>query len=134
LNATVQTYYNALYCIPLCIICALIFGEFPPALNYDYTPTFILALMASAACGISITFSQLLCNTYNSPITTTITMNVKDLAGTVVSILLFSDIILTPMFVIGLAISLFGAAWYSYFKYKEQKAAEEREKNKLLKT
>ena len=52
-------------------------------------------------------------------------MNMKDLVGTVIGIVLFNDVILTPWFVAGLCLSLFGACYYSYVKYVEMTTAEQ---------
>ena len=130
LNALAQTFYNATICAPLSLACAWAFGDIDMALKFDYTPRMLFFLFLSAVAGISQTLSQILCNIFNSPITTTITMNMKDLVGTIAGIVLFNDVILTPQFVAGLALSLLGACYYSYVKYIEIKEAEQAEKAK----
>jgi hypothetical protein len=64
--------------------------------------------------GITLTFSQNLCTVVNSPITTSITGNVKDIGLTFVSFLIFTDVVATPWLVVGLVLSLAGAFIYSY--------------------
>jgi len=130
LNALGQTWYNSTICLPMSILCAWAFGDIDMAMKFDYTPNMLFFLFLSAVAGISITISQILCNIFNSPITTTITMNMKDLVGTIAGIVLFNDVILTPWFVAGLCLSLFGACYYSFVKFFEMKEAAEKAKSK----
>lgn len=86
---------------------------------------FMFYLFLSLNSGIVLTFSQNLCTVVNSPITTSITGNVKDVGLTFVSFLIFTDVIANFWLVFGLVISLLGAFIYSYPQIKEtQKKAE----------
>lgn len=126
LNAMGQTFYNATISAPLSLIAAYFVGDIEMALNFTYTPNMLLLFFGSSVFGISLTIAQILCNIYNSPITTTITMNMKDLAGTLMGIIFFNDVVLTPSFVAGLVLSLLGACYYSFIKLQEtrEKAKE----------
>ena len=92
---------------------------------FDRTNAFYFLLVLSLMSGITLTFSQNLCTVVNSPITTSITGNVKDIGLTFVSFLIFTDVIATPWLIFGLILSLAGAFIYSYpqieASYKESK-------------
>ena len=90
------------------------------AMNFDFTPTMLFFVFLAACAGICLSISRVLCNIFNSPMSTTITMCLKDVVGTMMGIVLFHDVDLTPTFIIGLSMSLLGSCYYSYIKYKEQ--------------
>ena len=105
--------------MPLALVCAFLAGDVEMAMKYDYTSNMIVYVFLTAFAGICLSISRVLCNIFNSPMSTTITMCMKDIAGTVLGIVLFHDVDLTPSFIIGLFLSLLGSCHYSYIKYKE---------------
>ncbi|CAK4723175.1 unnamed protein product [Aphanomyces euteiches] len=52
-----------------------------------------------------------------SPLATSVTGNIKDLASTVAGFLMFSDVVITPWNILGVALSFLGAYAFSYVKY-----------------
>jgi len=70
-----------------------------------------------------------LCTTVNSPLTTTIMGHVKNALSVGIS-LLFMDIKLTTLNLIGLVVNMFGGIWYSYIKYKEKQTQIQQEEKK----
>lgn len=69
--------------------------------------------------GLVMTYTALLCSTFNSPLVTSITGNAKDIVATVVGALLFGDFVPTAFNVSGISLSFLGAALFSYAKLKE---------------
>jgi hypothetical protein len=66
-----------------------------------------------------LTYSSILCTTYNSPLAMSITGNVKDVASTVLGAFLFPGFEATAKNVGGLTLSFVGAATYSYINLKK---------------
>jgi solute carrier family 35 protein len=108
-------YYNSLTVFPLALFLAAATGEvgylrhFRPAGD----PGFWLAFALVAAMGPLITYSTTLCTTYNSPLTTSITGNVKDIAVTVAGAVVFPGFAATATSVSGLVLSFAGALGYA---------------------
>lgn len=75
-------YYNACTAAPLSLALAILTGEVFQLPNFKYAadPSFWLAFMVGCALGPMLTYSSMLCTTYNSPLATSVTGNVKDLA------------------------------------------------------
>jgi hypothetical protein len=93
-------------------------ASFPHALN----PTFWFNFLVSALMGPVITYSSILCTTYNSPLATTITGNVKGLFITILGAAIFPGFKATVSSVSGIGIALVGAAGYSYVSLRESRA------------
>ena len=71
------------------------------------------ALLLSSALGIALSATSVLCTTYNSPLTTSITGNVKDLFVTAIGWWLFGGFKATALSLCGIALSFVGAGLYS---------------------
>jgi len=101
---------------PLTLFLAVVFGEVGNLRNFPYLrdPAFLIAFAICTFMGPLITYSTLLCTTINSPLTTSITGNVKDIALTFLGGLLFSDFKATVSNIIGIGLSFIGAGAYSW--------------------
>lgn len=75
----------------------------------------LLISILGLICNIAI----FLCTTYNSPMATTVTGNVKDLGSMLIGIICFPDVEPTPLFIFGLFISVVGAGVYTFAKWNE---------------
>jgi hypothetical protein len=75
--------------------------------------SFWVALVAASVMGLLLSYSSLLCTTYNSPLTTSVTGNAKDVVLTVVGALLFPGFKATTLSVGGLCLSFFGSGLYT---------------------
>ena len=75
----------------MALLLAVIFGEFSALESFHYArdPGFWINFFICASMGPLITYSSILCTTYNSPLATSITGNVKDLGLTVIGAILF---------------------------------------------
>jgi len=120
LDAASQSFYVSLLTIPALMLMCFFFED-PSVLQiYDKQQGFLLYFVLSAVMGCVLTFSQNLCTMVNSPLATSITGNVKDIASTLLGLLLFPDVHINLWLCVGLVISLSGAMVYSYSRLKEQ--------------
>lgn len=119
-------YYTALIALPISVVLAIATGEVPQLMHHIETgsPRFWAGFWASSALGLALTFSSSLCNIYVSPMATSITGNVKDIATTTAGALLFPGFIITAQSLSGLLLSFSGAFLYSYTGLKKQQALQ----------
>ena len=120
--------YNAVVALPLCILGAAVTGEVgytmdAVAFPAGRLPSFWVALTLASAMGVFMSYIVFLCTTVNSPLATSITGNLKDVAATLAAAALFGDFVATRYSVGGLAVSFAGAAWFSAAKLREAAAA-----------
>jgi hypothetical protein len=125
LGALGTLYYNAMTAFPLALLCAAVFGEFSALRHFHYVrdPAFWINFCICAGMGPLITYSSILCTTFNSPLATSITGNVKDLGLTVAGALLFPGYKATASSVFGLLVSFVGAGIYSLVSLRRASAA-----------
>lgn len=109
-------YINACIAAPLTLMGALLWNEFPRFFAFSGldNPAFWFGFIVSSLMGILLTYSSLLCTTYNSPLATSVTGNVKDIATTAIGWMAFKGFKATVASVSGLMISFIGAFTYSY--------------------
>jgi solute carrier family 35 protein len=108
-------YYNCLTVFPLALLLAAAAGEVDYVRHFRAAgdPGFLLSFSLVVAMGPLITYSTTLCTTYNSPLATSITGNVKDIVVTITGALLFPGFIATASTVSGLTLSFAGALGYA---------------------
>ncbi|KAF2070297.1 hypothetical protein CYY_008389 [Polysphondylium violaceum] len=63
-----------------------------------------------------------LCSTLNSPLTTSITGQIKSILQTIIGLFMFGDVILSPLLIFGLVVSTLASFWYSFIKYAQTAA------------
>ncbi|CAG9331308.1 unnamed protein product [Blepharisma stoltei] len=120
LDAGAQTFYMSLLSIPV-LLCLCLFAEDTNSYElFDRAKPFYISLFITTVMGCLLTFSQALCINVNSPIATSVTGNCKDILATIVGLLVFPDVLITPWLLIGLAASLSGAIIYSYSKLLDE--------------
>jgi solute carrier family 35 protein len=108
-------YYQALTALPLALLLAAVAGEGAELLAFPhlYSPSFWFALIAASVMGLLLSYSSLLCTTYNSPLTTSVTGNAKDVVLTIVGAVLFPGFRATLLSVGGLCLSFVGSGLYT---------------------
>ena len=126
LGAQGTLYYTSLTALPLSLLMALAFGEFGTLANYEYLDNggFWFGFMVALALGPILTYSSILCTTYNSPLAMSVTGNIKDVASTVLGAILFPGFQATSKSVGGLALTFVGAGAYSYINLKKGQSAK----------
>ncbi|KAK8793366.1 hypothetical protein WA158_004725 [Blastocystis sp. Blastoise] len=115
-------FVNSVLSIPTLAVVSMISGEFTSMLHFEgwaYTG-FQIGITISSLMGVVMVFSTILCSTYNSPVATSVTGNIKDVVLTVAGAILFHTQINTTG-IIGISISFLGAFIYSYLKLKGKK-------------
>jgi len=124
LGALGTLYYTSLTALPLSILMALVFGEVEALMAYEhlYNSGFWFGFAVALSLGPLLTYSSILCTTYNSPLAMSITGNIKDLASTVLGAILFKGFVATTKSVGGLTLTFIGAAIYSYYNLKKGQA------------
>jgi hypothetical protein len=119
LDAIGVLYYNSMTSFPLSLFLAFALGEVSALSSFPYRndPAFYISFLMCTSMGPLITYSTILCTTYNSALTTSITGNVKDIGLTIVGGLLFGDFTPTLSNTTGILLSFFGAGGYSYMSF-----------------
>ena len=114
-------YYQSLTALPLCLFLAFATGEFSTLIAFEHLGSLVfwLALFIASVIGLLLSYSSLLCTTYNSPLTTSITGNAKDVVLTIVGAMLFPGFNATLLSVGGLLLSFFGSAMYTAVSVKK---------------
>lgn len=115
-------YYNALLSLPMTLVCLPFIDPINQLSSFEHWVElkFLISLLASSLLGVVLVYATTLCSTYNSPVATSVTGNIKDLLLTVLGYLLF-DTSLTKYAVVGIIISFAGSFVYSYFKLNMNK-------------
>ena len=121
LGAMGTLYYTSLTALPLSLLMAVVFGEFEMLMAFPYLHDagFWFGFAVALSLGPLLTYSSILCTTYNSPLAMSITGNIKDLASTVLGAFLFKGFVATTKSVGGLAITFVGAGIYSYINLRK---------------
>jgi hypothetical protein len=91
-------------------------------------------LLLSSSLGVVLTYSMILCTTYNSPLATSMTGCIKDVAANILSVIAFSDYKATAMSVFGLLISFAGSAVYAIVSAQASGQAAKSESSPVLPT
>jgi hypothetical protein len=73
--------------------------------------------------GPVLTYSSMLCTVHNSPLATSVTGNIKDIATTILGAVLFPGFTATVKSVLGLLVTFVGAGVYSYVNLKKAMSA-----------
>jgi solute carrier family 35 protein len=127
INAWGVLYYNALTAAPLAAVLAVVSGELTALMTtfpHASSPSFWAGFAVSAAMGPLITYSTTLSTTHNSPLATSVTGNIKDIATTVIGAVAFPGFVATATSVGGLIVSFAGAGAFSYASLQRMRAAE----------
>jgi len=114
-------YYNAATALPLSLGIAFMRGEIDDLLVFPHAtnPEWLFWMAVSSLLGVLMTYSTVLCNSYNSPLATSITGNTKDIVSTLIGWALFGGFTATFWSVSGITVSFIGSGWYSYIKLME---------------
>eukprot|EP00884_Botryococcus_braunii_P020246 jgi/Botrbrau1/6905/Bobra.67_3s0024.1 len=83
-------------------------------------------LAMSLLLGFAVNHATFLCTFYNDPLTTSVMGNIKNIALTIIGAFAFGDFLYKFWNVLGLAVSMLGAIWYS-----TRLALKERELHRL---
>jgi len=116
-------FYNNVLSIPFVV--PLVLGlELDGLIHFQYwlNPGFILCFFMSAVLAFLLNYFLFLCSTVNSPLTTSVTGQVKAILSVVIGLFFFGDVIVTPLLLFGLGISCAGSIYYAVIKYRQAQA------------
>jgi len=123
LNSFGLMFYNNLFSIPILLVTTPLF-ELHILVNYDHwkSTQFLIALFISCTLAFVLNYLIFLCSIVNSPLTTSITGQLKAIVSTILGLFMFGDVIVTPILVVGLTVSTLAGVWYGSIKYQQQVA------------
>jgi len=114
-------FYNNIFSIPILSV-SVVLIEWDMLKSFDqwYSIGFQLVFFMSCALAFLLNYFVFLCSIVNSPLATSITGQLKAIISTLLGLVMFGGVVLTPSLSFGLAISTFGGLWYGKVKYEEQ--------------
>jgi len=114
-------FYNNIFAIPILSV-SVVLIEWDMLKSFDqwYSIGFQLVFFMSCALAFLLNYFVFLCSIVNSPLATSITGQLKAIISTLLGLVMFGGVVLTPSLSFGLAISTFGGLWYGKVKYEEQ--------------
>jgi len=114
-------YYNNILSLPVMIVITLL-TEWKILSNYTgwWNLGFQICFLMSSVQAFLLNYFMFLCSTVNSPLTTSITGQLKSILQTVFGLFAFNGVVLTPALSLGLFASTLGGVWYGVVKYNEQ--------------
>jgi len=124
-------YYNNILSIPFMAI-------FTVATDWDFLVSydqwlnigFQMCFFMSLALAFLLNYCVFLCSIMNSPLTTSITGQLKNILSTVFGLFMFGGVVMTPSLTVGLTMSTVAGCWYGYIKYAEKAEQTRRENEK----
>eukprot|EP01132_Coremiostelium_polycephalum_P005091 gene5091-6335_t len=111
-------YYNSVLSLPFITILMLVKKEIDYFVVYEHLNNiyFQSYFILSVILGFVLNFCIFFCTSVNSPLTTSVTGQVKNIASTVIGAMVFNDIIIHPINLLGLLVNIIGSIWYSFLK------------------
>jgi len=121
-------YYNNIMSIPFMIV-IIYFTEWEYLLQYNQwtSGAFWFCFLASTLQAFLLNYFIFLCSLVNSPLTTSITGQLKNIFQLLLGLVIFHDVIMTVILGMGLAISTLASIWYAIIKYDQQQAKKRSE-------
>ena len=114
-------YVNSINCLPFLVVYSLLTSEFAECLQFVKTASLdfwgIFTVVITAGCVLN--YSQFLCTTMNSALTTSIVGVMKSVITTIIGMFTFGGVPLTTYMVMGVSMNIVGAFWYTFAKYRE---------------
>ncbi|KAM9982378.1 hypothetical protein ACTFIZ_006912 [Dictyostelium cf. discoideum] len=111
-------YYNSVLSLPITIFLMVVNQEIEYFQTFEhlYNRSFQVYFILSIFLGFFLNFCIFFCTSVNSPLTTSVTGQVKNIASTIIGAIVFNDIIIHPINILGLIINIIGSIWYSFLK------------------
>jgi len=118
-------FYNNLLSIPF-VFALVYFVELDDVMTYtqwgDYG--FQICFLMSSIQAFLLNYFIFLCSTINSPLTTSITGQLKNIFTTIFGLFMFGGVELSTLLISGLMVSTIASIWYAFIKFQQQKVKE----------
>ena len=116
------TFYNSLFMVFPIFLMALNNGQVDAAIKYEgwNNGSFVFQFFLSCVMGFILMYSVILCNAYNSPLTTAVVGCLKNIFVTYIGMIFGGDYVFSYMNFIGINISVFGSVVYSMIVFREK--------------
>jgi solute carrier family 35 protein len=123
-------YYNALLMVVPAGLLAFWTGDIEAAYKFDQWKDglFLTHFLLSCFMGFILMYATVLCTAVNSPLTTTVTGCIKNIAVTYLGMILGGDYVFSAVNFAGVNLSVFGSLVFSGAKYREQVAKVQTQK------
>eukprot|EP01104_Vermistella_antarctica_P020938 TRINITY_DN9183_c0_g1_i1.p1 TRINITY_DN9183_c0_g1~~TRINITY_DN9183_c0_g1_i1.p1 ORF type:complete len:356 (-),score=55.81 TRINITY_DN9183_c0_g1_i1:113-1180(-) len=118
--------YNSLIALPMVVV-TMLYYELDAVMAYPQwtNPGFLFCLMMSGVLAFFLNYLIFLCSTVNSPLTTSITGQLKALVQTIAGLFLFGDVEVTRLLALGLGVSSTASIWYAQIKLNQRSKAQD---------
>jgi len=132
LNTVGLMFYNNLLSLPF-LVGLVVVTEWDTLANFDGWSSvgFHFFFWMSAILAFALNYFVFLCSTVNSPLTTSITGQLKSIFQTVLGLFTFGGVVITFSLAVGLLISTVGGVWYGVIKYRAQVSKVQKEDSDL---
>jgi len=113
-------FYNCTLAMPFVFMLVVYMDEISYIQNFPmfYDAGFRIYFSLSVVLGSFLNFFIFYCTSVNSPLTTSITGQAKNILTTILGVVIFHDLVIHPINIMGLCINTAGGAWYAYLKWK----------------
>jgi len=114
-------YYNSLISLPFVLALVVWTEEHIKILQFPdlYSLNFQAAFITSCIQVFFMNYATYLCTVINSPLTTAVTGQIKNVLTTIFGLIIFHDVDFDWFLLIGLTSSILGSAYYSFIKFTE---------------
>jgi len=114
-------FYNNILSLP--IVAIVVWSmELDGLLTYSQwsDPGFILCFVMSSVQAFALNYFIFLCSIINSPLTTSVTGQIKNIFTTVIGLFIFGDVQISFLLLVGLFVATAASMWYTHIKYLQQ--------------
>jgi len=126
LNTFGLLFYNSVLSLPFVFLAGFLKSEYSHAYAYPrwHEWGFLINLFMACALGAFLNYSIFLCTLVNSPLTLTVSGQIKSVLTVFLGFFAFGGVTLTPLNTLGIALNTAGSCGYSAVKYTEKTRSE----------
>lgn len=123
LNAFGLIYYNTMISFPLMLVICIALNEFDYVYNFEnlHEPFFQISFCAGGLLAFTVNLTTAWCTQVNSPLTTSVVGQTKNVVLTAAGAILFDDFKPNLWIVSGITISICGSTFYAWIKLQASK-------------
>lgn len=122
LNTFGLLFYNSVLSLPFVFLAGFLKSEYSAAYTYPrwHEWSFLFNLLMACALGAFLNYSIFLCTLVNSPLTLTVSGQIKSVLTVILGFFAFGGVTITPLNAFGITINTVGSCGYSAAKYAEK--------------